>query len=95
MWKTLLQWLWTMLIIWIVKVSRGSAATKLNIQKAFDFLLQVLYNCGFSFLLSFMLKIENIFDSARILILNHGIAKVYFSCSRGLRQGDLLSPFLF
>ena len=36
-----------------------------------------------------------IFSYARISVMMNGVPKGYFKCSRGVRQGDSLSPILF
>ncbi|XP_050222727.1 uncharacterized protein LOC126672819 [Mercurialis annua] len=76
----------------------GNMAMKIDIKKAFDtmewgFILEVLDAFGFS--LHFRDWILEIFSSARISIMINGTTKGYFSCSRGVRQGDPLSPLLF
>lgn len=43
----------------------------------------------------FVDMITGILNSARLLILINGSPYGYFSCSRGVRQGDPLSPLLF
>jgi len=53
----------------------------------------VLNNFGFS--TSFINWILVILQSARLSILVNGRAVGFFSCSRGVRQGDPLSPLLF
>ncbi|XP_050222916.1 uncharacterized protein LOC126673008 [Mercurialis annua] len=67
----------------------------LKFVKALDwnFLLDVLEAFGFS--LQFRKWILAIFSSARISIMINGKINGYFSCSRGVRQGDPLSPLLF
>jgi len=76
----------------------GNWALKVDIAKAFDtldwnFLIMVLNNFGFS--TSFINWILAILHSAQLSILVNGKAVGFFSCSRGVRQGDPLSPLLF
>jgi hypothetical protein len=76
----------------------GNIALKVDISKAFDtldwnFLVMVLNNFGFSPI--FVNWILEILQSARLSILINGKAVGFFSCSRGVRQGDPLSPLLF
>ncbi|XP_057803363.1 uncharacterized protein LOC131018665 [Salvia miltiorrhiza] len=73
-------------------------ACKVDITKAFDtlrwdFLINVLKVCGYS--QRFIGWIETILQSARLSILYNGELCGYFGCSRGVRQGDPLSPILF
>ncbi|XP_057774812.1 uncharacterized protein LOC130993791 [Salvia miltiorrhiza] len=81
------------------RTSRGSnMACKIDIRKAFDtmnwnFIIQVLRANGFHE--KFLNWISIIFKSARISILYNGRTSGYFACSRGVRQGDPLSPILF
>ncbi|XP_057811426.1 uncharacterized protein LOC131025643 [Salvia miltiorrhiza] len=77
---------------------RSNFACKIDIRKAFDtmswgFILQVLQVNGFHE--TFIRWISVIFTSARISILYNGQLSGYFACSRGVRQGDPLSPILF
>jgi len=76
----------------------GNVALKVDIAKAFDtldwnFLLEVLRKFGFAE--TFVNWILVILKSARLSILVNGKAVGYFTCSRGVRQGDPLSPLLF
>ncbi|XP_057808675.1 uncharacterized protein LOC131023144 [Salvia miltiorrhiza] len=73
-------------------------ACKIDIKKAFDtlnwdFLINVLKVLGFQ--QRFVDWINVILHSARISILCNGNSWGYFACSRGVRQGDPLSPILF
>jgi hypothetical protein len=73
----------------------GNLALKIDIKKAFDsidwpFLLSVLHQFGFSIV--FCDWIREILHSARLSILINGKAVGYFNCTRGVRQGDPLSP---
>lgn len=76
----------------------GNLAIKIDIAKAFDtidwnFLLKVLKSFGFNSL--FCNWINTILHSAKLSISVNGKSEGYFSCSRGVRQGDPLSPLLF
>ncbi|KAK9911453.1 hypothetical protein M0R45_035362 [Rubus argutus] len=76
----------------------GNIAIKLDISKAFDsldwnFLLRILDSFGFD--PTFINWIQNILHSAYLSISINGTSCGYFSCSRGVRQGDPLSPILF
>ncbi|XP_057786555.1 uncharacterized protein LOC131004001 [Salvia miltiorrhiza] len=81
------------------RTNRGSnMACKIDINKAFDtirweFIMQVLRANGYHE--KFVNWIWIIFSSARVSILYNGQLSGYFSCSRGVRQGDPLSPILF
>ncbi|XP_057775188.1 uncharacterized protein LOC130994172 [Salvia miltiorrhiza] len=73
-------------------------ACKVDISKAFDtlrwdFLINVLKVCGYNH--RFIRWIEVILSSARLSILYNGELRGFFGCSRGVRQGDPLSPILF
>ena len=76
------------------KTFGGNFALKVDIDKAFDtldwsFLLKVLQKFGFSEL--FCKWIPSILMSAKLSVSINGKLHGYFSCSRGVRQGD---PYL-
>lgn len=80
------------------KAFGGNLALKIDITKAFDsldwsFLLKVLKNFGFNE--TFCNWIHTILHSAYLSISVNGKTQGYFNCSRGVRQGDPLSPLLF
>ncbi|XP_024190514.1 uncharacterized protein LOC112194518 [Rosa chinensis] len=80
------------------KCKYGNLAFKFDIRKAFDtldwnFLLRVLHTFGFDE--TFVHYIHAILQSAYISVSVNGQANGYFTCSRGVRQGDPLSPLLF
>lgn len=76
----------------------GNMALKIDIKKAFDtsywcFLLKVLKAFGFHPLFCNWIKV--ILKSAKLSISINGHSVGYFSCKRGVRQEDPLSPLLF
>ena len=80
------------------KCRGGNVAIKFDVAKAFDtlnwdFLRRVLNAFGFH--ATFVEWISSILASARLSILFNGSPVGFFSCSRGVRQGDPLSPLLF
>lgn len=80
------------------KCKRGNVAIKFDIRKAFDtldwnFLLRVLTSFGFG--PTFTNLIHSILQSAHLSVSVNGQSCGYFTCSRGVRQGDPLSPLLF
>ncbi|KAM5549757.1 hypothetical protein ABKV19_000925 [Rosa sericea] len=80
------------------KCRGGNVAIKFDVAKAFDtlnwdFLRRVLNAFGFH--ATFVEWISSILSSARLSILFNGSPVGFFGCSRGVRQGDPLSPLLF
>jgi hypothetical protein len=76
----------------------GNLALKIDITKAFDtlnwsFLLKVLKTFGFND--TFINWIHVILQSAFLSVSINGKSHGYFNCSRGVRQGDPLSPLIF
>jgi len=80
------------------KAFGGNMACKIDISKAFDtldwsFLMQVLLKFGFN--TKFCSWILTILESAKLSVSVNGKQHGFFSCKRGVRQGDPLSPLLF
>jgi hypothetical protein len=81
-----------------LKASTPGVLCKLDIEKAYDhvnwnFLLYMLRRCGFSD--KWRQWIFACVFTARFSILVNGTSHGFFPSSRGLRQGDPLSPLLF
>ena len=70
----------------------------IDFQKAFDtlewnFLSQCL--SSFNFGPDFMRCIRTFYKSIQSCVINNGLSSDYFNLTRGVRQGDPLSPYLF
>ena len=71
---------------------------KLDLEKAYDhvnwdFLLSLLHRCGFPE--TWRKRIQFCISTMHFSILINGSSCGFFESSRGLRQGDSLSPLLF
>ncbi|KAJ0887886.1 putative RNA-directed DNA polymerase [Helianthus annuus] len=86
------------IISWSRKMGKELFMFKIDFEKAYD-------NVNWDFLLSVMRQmkfpeiwcrwIHGILSSARSSVLVNGSPTFEFACEKGIRQGDLLSPFLF
>ncbi|XP_035838173.1 uncharacterized protein LOC118485810 [Helianthus annuus] len=86
------------LIPWLKKNKREGMILKVDIEKAYDSLSWEFLNsmlCQMNFPEKWRGWVMSIVSSARASVLVNGSPTQEFTCSRGLRQGDPLSPFLF
>jgi hypothetical protein len=81
-----------------IKSEEPGVLCKLDMEKAYDhvdwnFLLYLLRRCGFGE--KWCSWIQHCISSVRYSVLINGVPSGFFGCSRGVCQGDPLSPFLF
>jgi hypothetical protein len=81
-----------------IKSGELGVLCKLDMEKAYDhvdwnFLIYLLKRCGFGEM--WCLWIKHCISTVRFSVLINGVPSSFFGSSRGVWQGDLLSPFLF
>uniref|UniRef100_A0A251TIJ6 Putative reverse transcriptase domain-containing protein n=1 Tax=Helianthus annuus TaxID=4232 RepID=A0A251TIJ6_HELAN len=86
------------LIGWVKKGGKKAFLFKIDFEKAYDnvnwdFLISTMEQMGFPEL--WCRWIRGILQSARSAVFVNGSPTFDFTCQKGLRQGDPLSPFLF
>lgn len=80
------------------KGKQGYIAMKIDLEKAYDLLnWDYIFVClqTFGFSSQRISLIKNCITLVSFSLLTNGSAQGYFKPSRGIRQGDLLSPYLF
>lgn len=80
------------------KGSRGARAIKLDLEKAYDLLdWEYIRGClsQFGFSIDWYDCIMNCVSSTSFSMMINGSPYGHFSASRGIRQGDPLSPYIF
>ncbi|KAJ0870349.1 putative RNA-directed DNA polymerase [Helianthus annuus] len=86
------------IISWVKRSKAKAFLFKIDFEKAFDtiswnFIISVFEQKNFPE--KWILWIQGIFASSRSSVLVNGSPTGEFQCSRGVRQGDPLSPFIF
>lgn len=86
------------IVDWWKKTKRRGIILKLDFEKAYDsinwsFLPSVMKNFGFG--AKWLSWVQECISNTRVSVLVNGSPTSEFSPSRGLRQGNPLSPFLF
>ncbi|KAM0029767.1 putative RNA-directed DNA polymerase [Helianthus debilis subsp. tardiflorus] len=86
------------IIPWLKRNKKEGMVLKVDIEKAYDSLSWEFLNsilCQMNFPVKWRNWVMSIVTSVRASVLVNGSPTQEFPCSRGLRQGDPLSPFLF